>query len=97
MTERRECPRCKRAYNALSVPSRDGRHCDDHPETELIQRKDDDEDTIRTRLEVYRGQTEPLVAHYRAKDVLVDVDGMGSEAEVFQAIELAVDCRESKG
>jgi len=80
----------------LSVPSRNGRHCDDHPEVELIQRKDDEEETIRKRLEVYRGQTEPLVAHYQKQDVLVHVDGMGNENEVYRALMHAVDCRESK-
>jgi len=97
LTARRECPRCKRAYNVRSAPSRDGIHCDDHPDVELVQRKDDDEATIRKRLEVYKQQTEPLVAHYRAKGTLLDVKGTGREAEVFDALQRAVGCAEGRG
>ena len=51
------------------------------PEDELIrralarQREDDTEDVIRTRLEVYRPQTAPLIDHYRSRGVLAAVDG----------------------
>src|SRR5262249_59588408 len=65
LSARYECPVCRRVYNALSAPSRDGRHCDDHPETELLQRTDDTAQTVQRRLEVYREQTAPLADHYR--------------------------------
>ncbi|MCW6048591.1 adenylate kinase [Microcoleus sp. A2-C5] len=38
-------------------------------------RQDDNEETIRRRLQVYREQTEPLIAFYRAREQLVAVDG----------------------
>jgi adenylate kinase len=47
LTARRECPVCQRAYNLESAPPRDGRHCDDHPGTELVQRADDVEEIRR--------------------------------------------------
>ena len=53
-------------------------------------RSDDNEETIRTRLLVYREQTEPLVAYYRKRDVLTEVDGMGSVDEVEKRIEEAL-------
>jgi len=46
---------------------------------ELEGRSDDNETTIRERMRVYRIETEPLVAYYRARSVLRTVDGMGSE------------------
>jgi adenylate kinase len=57
---------------------------------EIEGRADDDEQTIRHRMKVYREQTEPLVAHYRAQGVLVEVDGMGSVDEVAQRIQEAL-------
>ncbi len=45
-------------------------------------RADDTEDVIRRRMQVYAEQTEPLVAVYRDRDLLVQVDGMGTIDEV---------------
>ena len=90
LSARWECPACRRVYNALSAPSRDGRHCDDHPQTELRQRDDDTVETVRRRLEVYRAQTAPLVDYYRHQGRLVEVDGTGPLAEVHGALVAAV-------
>jgi len=53
---------------------------------EIESRSDDNEATIRRRLRVYREQTEPLVEYYRARDVLAEVDGMGTIDEVEKRI-----------
>jgi adenylate kinase len=90
MAARRECPVCKRAYNLVSAPPKDGRHCDDHPQTALVQRADDAEETIRLRLIVYRDQTEPLVSHYRKQGILRDVVGIGTMDEVFGRLNQAL-------
>lgn len=50
---------------------------------ELVQRADDNEETIGNRLRVYRAQTEPLVQYYRDGGLLREVDGEGSTAEVY--------------
>jgi adenylate kinase len=89
LSARRECPVCKRAYNLVSAPPRDGRHCDDHPATELAQRADDREDTVVKRLEVYREQTAPLTGYYRAQGRLVEVPGMGAVDEVYARLKRA--------
>lgn len=49
---------------------------------ELEGRADDNEDTIRRRMEVYAGQTAPLLFHYENKGLLVDVDGTGTVEDV---------------
>lgn len=49
-------------------------------------RADDTEEVIRRRMEVYAEQTEPLVAVYRDKGLLVQVDGMGSVEEVSERL-----------
>jgi adenylate kinase len=50
-------------------------------------RSDDTPDVIRRRLEVYREQTEPLVAYYLGQSVLVGVDASGTPAQVYEEIE----------
>ena len=47
-------------------------------------RADDNADTIRRRMEVYAGQTAPLLFHYENKGLLVDVEGTGTVDEVRQ-------------
>ena len=54
-------------------------------------RADDTEDVIRRRQEVYTEQTEPLVELYRARGILVEVDGMGEVGEVTERIFAALD------
>jgi adenylate kinase len=49
---------------------------------ELIQRKDDNEETIGNRLEVYRARTEPLVEYYRSRGKLKTIDAEGTVDEV---------------
>lgn len=90
LSARWECPECRRVYNAISAPSKDGRHCDDHPGTELGQRDDDTVKTVKRRLEVYQKQTAPLVDHYRVRGLLKEVDGIGSLDDVHRALLAAV-------
>src|SRR6478736_1924446 len=49
-------------------------------------RADDTEDVIRRRQEVYLEQTEPLIAVYKGRDLVVEIDGMGEVSEVTQRI-----------
>ena len=78
MCARRECPICKRAYNLVSAPPRDGRHCDDHPGTELTQRADDVLETVMRRLEIYARDTAPLLEYYGSRSRLREVQGLGT-------------------
>ncbi|WP_457636912.1 adenylate kinase [Oceanithermus sp.] len=50
---------------------------------ELEGRADDNEETIRRRLEVYRQQTQPLIDYYSARGVLKRVDGVGDPGQVY--------------
>ena len=53
---------------------------------ELIQREDDNDETISNRLEVYRENTEPLIEFYRKRDRLVTVDAEGTIDEVYERL-----------
>lgn len=50
---------------------------------ELLRREDDNEDTIRHRLEVYHRQTEPLIEHYRTAGLLKVIDATGDVDVVY--------------
>ena len=60
-----------------------GRHELDTALFELVQREDDNEETISSRLAVYREQTEPVVGYYEKRGKLKTVDADGSIDEVY--------------
>ena len=66
MTGRRNCPVCHEIYNIYFKPPRNDNVCDLHPEAELVQRADDNSETVRARLATYDEQTRPLVDYYQA-------------------------------
>jgi adenylate kinase len=53
-------------------------------------RADDRPETIRERLKVYRQKTEPLVAFYRERDLVADVDGVGTVDQIGSRIDSAL-------
>ncbi|MGY6631305.1 MAG: adenylate kinase [Wenzhouxiangella sp.] len=53
-------------------------------------RSDDTEEVVRNRLAVYREQTAPVANHYRAKGILVDIDGVGTIEEINQRLQDAL-------
>ncbi len=57
---------------------------------ELIQREDDNEETIGNRLDVYRQQTEPVIDFYRQRDRLKTVDADGSIDAVYKRLQSAI-------
>jgi len=53
---------------------------------ELLQRKDDTEETVSKRISVYQEQTQPLIEYYSNKGILVNVNGEKPIAEVGKDI-----------
>ncbi|MEF2656215.1 MAG: adenylate kinase [Eggerthellaceae bacterium] len=58
---------------------------------EMYQRDDDNEATVRNRLDVYESSTAPLIDYYRGCDLLVEIDGDRAPEEVFASVEEALD------
>ncbi|MDQ3939957.1 MAG: adenylate kinase, partial [Actinomycetota bacterium] len=86
---RRVCSDCGRNYHLDSPPENDWT-CDVCG-GEVVSRTDDnDEETIRSRLALYHEQTEPLHAYYAERGLLREVDGIGSQEEVFSRIVAAL-------
>lgn len=82
---RRLCPSCGRGYNLVSLQPKIEGVCDDCGTT-LYQRKDDNEETIKSRLEVYNRQTKPLIEYYENQNLLLQIDGDGKISEVADKI-----------
>lgn len=74
ITGRRMCRNCGKPYHVTFSPSKVEDRCDACG-GELYQRDDDKEETVRKRLEVYNAQTLPLLDYYKAKGIVVNVDG----------------------
>ena len=63
---------------------------------EIEGRSDDNEETIRVRLQVYAKQTEPLLDVYRSRGLLVEVDGLGEVDEVSERVFAALDAHRER-
>jgi len=57
---------------------------------ELIQREDDNENTIKNRLEIYRENTEPLIKFYKDQNKLITIDAEGSIDDVYGRLSAAL-------
>jgi adenylate kinase len=80
------CAKCGTGYHdAFKRPKVDG-VCDVCGSKEFTRRKDDNAETMKTRMAAYRAQTEPLLPYYRAKGVLKKVDGMAAMDDVYRQI-----------
>ena len=90
LSARASCPTCGRTYNLLANPPRKDMVCD-RDGTALFQRDDDRPEVIANRLGVFHRQTRPLVKYYEDRDLLVTVEGAGSEDEVLDRITKEID------
>jgi len=85
LTGRRTCRSCGAMYHLTFGPPKKEGVCDTCG-GELYQRDDDQEETIRARLQVYTEQAAPLIEYYREKGLLRAIDGMGAIEKIFEEI-----------
>ena len=85
------CVNCGKIYHDRFEPPRTPGMCDVCGGTEFVRRADDNEATVRSRLEVYNRQTAPLVEYYGSQGKLRTVDGMASMDEVTQELKEVLD------
>ena len=81
LSGRRTCRRCGRVWHTIFDPPTVPGVCDDCG-GELFQRADDEEETIRHRLEVYQEQTIPLISFYAEESILLGIDATGPVDEI---------------
>ena len=85
LTGRRICQSCGATYHMEFRPPAQPSICD-RCGGELYQRTDDQEETVRERLEVYRLQTQPLIQYYQERDLYSEINGAQSTEAVFRDI-----------
>ena len=87
---RRSCPECGSVYNVFLKPPQSDGVCDKDAAS-LTHRADDQPETVRYRLEVYRESTEPVIAFYENSTPAVhSVDGGGSLDRVQEDLREAI-------
>ena len=89
ISNRWTCPKDQSVYNTKSMPPKVAGKCD-LCGSDLYQRDDQKPDVVRRRLVEYKEKTEPLIAFYKEKGILVDVDAMPPPDDVFSASVQAV-------
>lgn len=90
ITGRFTCAKCGEGYHdTFRRPVTDG-ICDKCGGSEFSRRKDDNQETVRSRLRAYHAQTEPLVGYYGGNGRLKSVDGMLDIKSVNRQIEEAL-------
>jgi len=85
IVNRRSCPVCGEIYNLKYHPPKVEGKCDKCG-VDLIQRKDDNEETAEARFQTYFRETAPLVEYYKNKGALRTLDANGSIAEVWERL-----------
>lgn len=87
---RRVCPQCKATYHIThNKPIKEG-VCD-YDGTPLIHREDDQEETVKKRIAVFKKRTEPLIEYYKKLGKLVSINGLQHIDDVFADILKAID------
>jgi len=83
------CRNCQAPYHEVDSPPRVKGKCD-RCNGELYQRADDNQATVKKRLEVYFAETAPLIDYYKKAGRLLEINGEGSAAEVNRRIAAAM-------
>lgn len=89
LTGRRICKMCGATYHVMFHPPVQASVCD-KCNGELYQRKDDNAQTVESRLSVYTNQTKPLLNYYQEKGNLINVNGLNDIDAVFADIQEAL-------
>ena len=85
---RRVCKECGESYHVLTL---NGETKCSRCGGELYQRKDDNPETVQSRLDVYNAQTTPLIEYYQKKGLLFSVDGSTTPEYVYDVVSKKLD------
>jgi adenylate kinase len=90
MTGRRSCSLCGNIYNIYFKKPKQDNVCDEHPESRLTHRADDNEESVKTRLATYDSLTKPLIDYYEKSNRLKKVRGDREVEEIYADLEKLV-------
>lgn len=85
LTGRRVCRACGALFHMTNNPSKKDGICDSCG-GELYQRSDDNEETIKTRMDVYLNNTTPIIEYYKNYEKLMEVDADKEAKEVVEIV-----------
>ena len=91
ITGRFTCAKCGTGYHDTFKQTKIEDVCDVCGSTEFFRRKDDNEQTVRTRMAEYRAKTQPILPYYEHRGLVRRVDGMGAVDDVAAAIAAILD------
>ncbi|MEO8454866.1 MAG: adenylate kinase [Sphingomicrobium sp.] len=91
ITGRFSCANCGTPYHDKFKPTKVPGVCDACGSTEFVRRKDDNEQTVRTRMAEYRAKTAPILPYYEARGLVRRVNGMASVDDVAAQIAAILD------
>jgi adenylate kinase len=91
ITGRFTCAKCGTGYHDSFRPTKVDGICDVCGSTEFKRRPDDNEQTVRTRMEEYRAKTAPILPYYESKHLVSRVDGMAPIDKVGAQIDAILD------
>ncbi len=83
MSGRRVCKACGQVYHAVNNPPKAEGVCD-KCSGEVVQRADDNSETVKNRLVKYHQETAPIIDYY--KDIVIRVSGLGDIKEITEKI-----------
>ena len=84
------CRKCGACYHERYHRPKDEGMCDVCGAADFLHRPDDRPEAVKTRFEVYRQQTAPILPYYRDRGILSTVDGMGEMDDVTRQIEAMI-------
>ncbi len=85
LTARRTCPTCGKSYHLIfNPPAKEGK-CDIEG-SDLFQRKDDNEETVTKRQQIYENQTKPIINYYKGKNLAHTINGVGKMDKIYSSI-----------
>ena len=87
ITGRFTCAECGEGYHDVFKQPETPGVCDKCGSTEFKRRPDDNEETVRNRMGIYRKETAPILPGYEARGIVSRVDGMASIEEVTHALD----------
>jgi adenylate kinase len=90
LSARRHCPNCNANYNTITQPPKNDELCD-RCGVKLVQRTDDDYETVRKRFEVYKEQTAPLLEYYKKQNKLFTINADNTAENVFAQIKKVIE------
>ncbi|MFH0941047.1 MAG: adenylate kinase [Candidatus Omnitrophota bacterium] len=85
LTGRRVCPKCGTNYHITNMPPKKDMLCD-QCQVELYQRPDDNEATVKNRLNVYLNESESVLNYYKKQGKLENISGDLDSEEVFNIV-----------